>query len=91
MSTGELLKNSDMCNIDIILTDDLISMLGCEKESDCLVLCGGAIATERMVNSFSPSFAHLFEDGNIKKMGIIVGNFKDIKVKSEIIEGEYEK
>lgn len=39
----------------------------------------GAIATEEEWNSFAENFAHLFEDGTIKRFGRVIGKREDIE------------
>lgn len=43
------------------------------------VLVEGAIAYEEDYEEFRPSYAHLFEDGNIKRFGKIIGTKADIE------------
>ena len=43
------------------------------------LLINGAIATKKQYENGLPSYAHLYEDGNISQYGKIIGTEKDIK------------
>lgn len=39
----------------------------------------GAIATEEQFNNFEMSYTHLFENGNILRYGVVIGNISEIE------------
>lgn len=47
-------------------------------------LMNGAIATKEDFESFNPSYAHLYEDGVVRRFGNPIGTKEDIKVLEEI-------
>ncbi len=47
------------------------------------LLIKGAIATQEAYENFEMSFAHLFPDGNIKRLNQIIGTEKDIEYLDE--------
>ena len=63
------------------------------KNEEYLLIAGkndldGAIATKEQYENGVPSFAHLFEDGKIKRYGEIIGTIEDIVFTGEEIEPE---
>lgn len=41
---------------------------------------GGAIATDDQYENFDTSFAHLMENGEILRFGVVIGKRSDLKV-----------
>ncbi len=48
------------------------------------LLVEGAIATPEQYENFLPSYAHLFENGEILRYGKLIGNKSDIEYLEEI-------